>query len=80
MKKIIWITSIIATIVILASYTISERHQLSEMTIKKDMPVQQVLQQLGDEQPNHVLNKSLNKTSAAIGEALFKKGLAKKEG
>ncbi len=70
-----------AMIIFLASYTISERHKKRvNITITKDTPVQKILTELGDEKPNHVLNKSLSKTSAAVGEALFTKGIARKEG
>ncbi len=81
MKKIIFIFFISAAVFFLASSTVSEQHQaVTNVVIKKGTPVQKVLEMLGDKAPNHTVNKSMNKASAKIGEALFKKGLARKEG
>lgn len=90
MKKIIFVLSIATAILLLASYTVISNEAVeptlplpataTEVVITKNTPVQEVLKMLGDTLPNHRLDATMTKASAAIGEALFKYGIAKKEG
>jgi len=79
MKKFILVCTLAIATLVLASYKIAE-HQRTNITIDKETTVQDALKMLGDEAPNHTVNNSITKASAAIGEALFTKGMAKKEG
>ena len=77
MKKIIFLFSIMISITILASFKVAERYYNAQINIEKTTTVQEVLELLGDEAPNHT---AVEGASAALGEALFKTGIAKKEG
>ena len=80
MKKIIFLSSIMMGVVILASFKVAEKYNIPQINIEKTTPIQEVLALLGDEKPNHTTNNAVEGASAALGEALFKTGIAKKEG